>query len=167
MWNRLGQNFRSYRKKGVSGFEIHCMLCVCISAKYEMCAFDRAWLIFQIDQMILSLPSREYFLNDRYRKERDAYRTFMTEVAVLMGADPLYAQEEMGRVLQFEIALSNVSAHLPSLWSMLRSVLQWSTPIDQQLMGRELITGPPRDSEWLRGSARRAADWSDRRRPQL
>ncbi|XP_037090452.1 neprilysin-1-like [Pollicipes pollicipes] len=65
--------------------------------------------IIQIDQMVLSLPSREYFVSDRYRRELDAYRSFMTEVAVLMGAEPLYAQAEMNRVLQLEIALSNAS----------------------------------------------------------
>jgi len=65
--------------------------------------------IVQIDQLSLALPSREYFLSARYRRELDAYRTFMTGVAVLMGADSLYAQEEMARVLQFEIALSNAS----------------------------------------------------------
>jgi membrane metallo-endopeptidase-like protein 1 len=60
--------------------------------------------------MSLALPSRDYYL--KQNTEADylaAYHKYMTEIAVLLGADPLTAPDELHRVIQFEKRLANVS----------------------------------------------------------
>ncbi|RWS29487.1 neprilysin-2-like protein, partial [Leptotrombidium deliense] len=65
--------------------------------------------ILQMDQPLLTLPSREYYLKPNSKKDRDAYFKYMIEVAVILGADREYAEKEMADVLQFETMLANVS----------------------------------------------------------
>ncbi|XP_054287381.1 neprilysin-1-like [Macrosteles quadrilineatus] len=66
--------------------------------------------ILQLDQMTLALPSRDYYL--KQSSEADylgAYHRYMTEVAVLLGADPTTAAVELQQVIQFEKRLANAS----------------------------------------------------------
>ncbi|KAL1137603.1 hypothetical protein AAG570_009299 [Ranatra chinensis] len=66
--------------------------------------------IVQLDQMSLGLPSRDYFL--KQNNEADylaAYHKFMTEIAVLLGANASTAGTELLKVIQFEKRLANAS----------------------------------------------------------
>ncbi|XP_026670741.1 neprilysin-1-like, partial [Ceratina calcarata] len=53
--------------------------------------------ILQLDQMQLALPSRDYYLVSE--SQLNAYHRYMTNVAVLMGANPKTAAEEFHRVI--------------------------------------------------------------------
>ncbi len=59
--------------------------------------------------MQFGLPGRDYFLKASSTRDLTAYHRYMTEVAVLLGAERKYAAEEMKKVLQFETALANAS----------------------------------------------------------
>lgn len=59
--------------------------------------------------MQLGLPGRDYFLKQSSNRDLKAYLRYMTDVAVLLGADKRYATEEMKKVLLFETQLANVS----------------------------------------------------------
>lgn len=63
----------------------------------------------QIDQLILALPSREYYLKDSSKTDLLAYHNYMTNIAVILGADPTTVADDMQEVLDFEILLANVS----------------------------------------------------------
>nr|CAG4640659.1 EOG090X01U4 [Eulimnadia texana] len=65
--------------------------------------------IIQLDQMQLGLPSRDYYLKTSSARELKAYHRYMTEIAVLLGAERRYASEEMKKVLHFESILANAS----------------------------------------------------------
>ena len=62
----------------------------------------------QIDQTPLGLPSRDYFLQKESEKDLEAYQKYMTDVAVLLGANRSYAEQELGKVVEFERNLSMV-----------------------------------------------------------
>ena len=59
--------------------------------------------------MQLGLPSRDYFLHLESAKDLEAYHTYMTEVAVLLGANRTQAKEQLWEVIEFEKVLANVS----------------------------------------------------------
>ncbi|XP_020294644.1 membrane metallo-endopeptidase-like 1 isoform X2 [Pseudomyrmex gracilis] len=62
--------------------------------------------IIQFDQMLLGLPSRDYYLENTSVK---AYHNYMTNVAILLGANPRSAAEEFDRVITLEKQLANAS----------------------------------------------------------
>lgn len=57
---------------------------------------------------MLALPSREYYLKTSSKADLNAYHKYMTQIAVILGADADLADEEMQEVLDFEITLANV-----------------------------------------------------------
>ena len=59
--------------------------------------------------MQLGLPGRDYYLKSSSARDLKAYHRYMTEVAVLLGADRRYASDEMKKVLHFETLLANIS----------------------------------------------------------
>lgn len=61
-----------------------------------------------MDQLILALPSREYYLKNSSRSDVQAYYHYMTKLALLLGADTKTVQRDMTEVLSFEIQLANV-----------------------------------------------------------
>ena len=63
---------------------------------------------FQLDQSQLGLPSRDYYLQSSNVDDLDAYRTYIIELAVLLGADRDYARKEADKIVDFEIQLANV-----------------------------------------------------------
>lgn len=63
----------------------------------------------QFDQLALALPSRDYYLKSSSEAELRAYHRYMTEIAIMLGANSEKAQIEMNDVINFEIALANVS----------------------------------------------------------
>lgn len=62
----------------------------------------------QLDQMQLALPSRDYYLKKSSEAELKAYHNYMTNVAILLGANPLSAAEEFNRVIVLEKQFANV-----------------------------------------------------------
>lgn len=65
--------------------------------------------ILQLDQLMLALPSRDYYLKKSSTSDLEAYHKYMTNAAVLLGADPETAAEEMTAVVLLEQLLANVS----------------------------------------------------------
>ncbi|XP_015789311.1 neprilysin-1-like isoform X1 [Tetranychus urticae] len=65
--------------------------------------------IIQIDQMSLGLPSQDYYLNPSSKKDKEAYYKLMVDIAILLGAEYDYAQQQMQQVLNFETKLANAS----------------------------------------------------------
>nr|CAD7585920.1 unnamed protein product [Timema genevievae] len=65
--------------------------------------------ILQLDQMQLALPSRDYYLKASSEGDLKAYHKYMTEVALLLGANASTAADELKKVIQFEKDLANAS----------------------------------------------------------
>lgn len=59
--------------------------------------------------MQLALPSRDYYLNSSSERELHAYHNYMTNVSVLLGADPRRAREEFESVIALEKELAYAS----------------------------------------------------------
>ena len=55
------------------------------------------------------MPSREYYLKDDDTQYKDAYLKYMTNIAILLGADKDRATRDMAEVLEFEVKLAEVS----------------------------------------------------------
>lgn len=70
----------------------------------------------QMDQLILALPSREYYLKNSSRSDLQAYYQYMTKLALLLGADTKTAERDMTEVLNFEIQLANVGLLQITSW---------------------------------------------------
>ncbi|XP_039311172.1 neprilysin-1 isoform X2 [Solenopsis invicta] len=66
--------------------------------------------ILQLDQMQLALPSRDYYLKKISEIQLKAYHNYMTNVAILLGANPHSAPEEFDRVIVLEKQLANASS---------------------------------------------------------
>ncbi|XP_017870344.1 PREDICTED: neprilysin-2 isoform X2 [Drosophila arizonae] len=65
--------------------------------------------IIQMDQLQYALPSRDYYLKPNSENDRQAYHKYMTQISLLLGADPATAADELREVIQFETELVNVS----------------------------------------------------------
>lgn len=60
--------------------------------------------------MTFALPSRDYYLKQSTEADYlEAYHRYMTEVAVLLGANATAAPSDLLDVIQFERRLANVS----------------------------------------------------------
>ncbi|XP_062574044.1 neprilysin-1-like [Saccostrea cucullata] len=68
--------------------------------------------ILYIDQPALGLPDRDYFLKGRDDHKLKAYETYATKMAVIFGADPTTAENDMKEIVDFEIDVAN--ATMPS-----------------------------------------------------
>uniref|UniRef100_A0A182REY2 Neprilysin, neutral endopeptidase 1 n=1 Tax=Anopheles funestus TaxID=62324 RepID=A0A182REY2_ANOFN len=65
--------------------------------------------IIQVDQLLLALPSRDYYLKESSEGDMKAYHRYMTQIAILMGADKDKAAEELQRIVEFEVRLANAT----------------------------------------------------------
>nr|XP_022914455.1 neprilysin-1-like [Onthophagus taurus] len=65
--------------------------------------------ILQLDQTQLALPSRDYYLKASSEGDMLAYHKYMTNIAVLLGANKTTAGEELRHVVEFEKKLANAS----------------------------------------------------------
>jgi len=63
----------------------------------------------QMDQAMLGMPSREYYLTETDSEYKAAYLRYMVNVAKLFNADEDAAVRNMKEVLHFEEQLANVS----------------------------------------------------------
>lgn len=64
---------------------------------------------FQIDQLVLALPSRDYYLKQSSESDLEAYHRYMTQIAIILGANRETASQELKEVVDFEKRLANVS----------------------------------------------------------
>jgi neprilysin len=64
-----------------------------------------------LDQLTLALPSRDYYLKSSSENDLKAYHRYMTQTAVLLGADSKTASKELEEVIKFETRLANVSSN--------------------------------------------------------
>jgi membrane metallo-endopeptidase-like protein 1 len=62
-----------------------------------------------VDQLVLALPSRDYYLKASSEGDLKAYHRYMTQTAVLLGANVENAFKELDHVVKFEMKLANVS----------------------------------------------------------
>lgn len=62
-----------------------------------------------MDQLVLALPSRDYYLKASSEGDLKAYHRYMTQTAVLLGANVENAFKELDHVVKFEMKLANVS----------------------------------------------------------
>lgn len=65
--------------------------------------------ILNVDQPSLGMPDRKYFLNGRNDKTLKAYEKYAVELAIAFGADPTVAQQQMTEMVDFEIAMANLT----------------------------------------------------------
>jgi len=63
-----------------------------------------------MDQAMLGMPSREYYLTETDSEYKAAYLRYMINVAQLFNADENAAVRDMREVLDFEEQLANVSS---------------------------------------------------------
>nr|CAH7723514.1 unnamed protein product [Callosobruchus chinensis] len=70
---------------------------------------DSSANILQIDQSVLALPSRDYYLKLSSRGDLDAYHKYMTNIAILLGANSTTAAKELLEIMEFERKLANAS----------------------------------------------------------
>ncbi|XP_074654077.1 neprilysin-1-like [Tubulanus polymorphus] len=69
--------------------------------------------VLTVNQAGLGMPSRDYYLQDIDSLHINAYKEFMTNVAGILGADPIRAKKELAEdVLNFEIQLANITKSL-------------------------------------------------------
>ena len=66
----------------------------------------------QMDQAMLGMPRREYYLTETDSAYKAAYLQYMINVAKLFDADKDAADRDMEGVLRFEEQLANVSCIL-------------------------------------------------------
>lgn len=66
--------------------------------------------VIQIDQTSLGLPTRDYFLQDENKSYLEAYKTYMEEIAVLLGASPHRVKREVHELVEFETTLATITA---------------------------------------------------------
>ena len=65
--------------------------------------------LLQLDQLVLALPSRDYYLKTSSEGDLKAYHRYMTQTAILLGANAESAAKELEHVVMFEKKLANVS----------------------------------------------------------
>lgn len=62
----------------------------------------------QLDQLVLALPSQDYYLKSSSEADLQAYHKYMVSIAVLLGANATTAERELQEVVKFEMQLANV-----------------------------------------------------------
>lgn len=77
---------------------------------YSFCPY----VFLQLDQLVLALPSQDYYLKASSEGDLQAYHKYMVSIAVLLGANATTAEKELQDVVKFEMQLANVSN--PILW---------------------------------------------------
>lgn len=64
----------------------------------------------QIDQTTLGLPTADCFLDTSNLKYLEAYRIYITQVAVLLGANVVEATKDAADIVDFEVQLATITA---------------------------------------------------------
>ena len=87
---------------------------------------DATKRILEIDQPSLGL-NREYLMEGREAKSVKAYKDYMVQVAVLLGADQALAERDMADVLDLELQVAEIS--LPKEERRNKTALYNPTPV--------------------------------------
>ena len=69
---------------------------------------NSTWRTMDLDQPGLGM-SREYLMKGVEDPDIQAYLTYMTEISILIGADPDRAAKDMLEILKFEIDIANIT----------------------------------------------------------
>lgn len=69
---------------------------------------NNIFIRLQLDQLVLALPSRDYYLKSSSEGDLKAYHRYMTQTAILLGANKETASRELEDVVKFEMKLANV-----------------------------------------------------------
>ena len=69
---------------------------------------NSTWMTMDLDQPGLGM-SREYLMKGVEDPDIQAYLTYMTEISILIGADPDRAAKDMLEILKFEIDIANIT----------------------------------------------------------
>ena len=64
---------------------------------------------FYLSQGGLSLPDRDYYLTERFAKQREAYQAHVARMLTLLGEEPAAAKADAATVLELETALAQAS----------------------------------------------------------
>lgn len=84
-----------------------------VSSKFKtLIQFEKTIYFFsisQLDQLVLALPSRDYYLKASSEGDLKAYHRYMTQIAILLGANAENASRDLEHVVMFEKKLANVS----------------------------------------------------------
>ncbi|XP_072047168.1 membrane metallo-endopeptidase-like 1 [Amphiura filiformis] len=62
-----------------------------------------------VDQPSLFMGTREYYLEEKYTRHKQAYFQYMVAITTMLGANETTAQRDMTAVLEFETKLANLS----------------------------------------------------------
>ncbi|XP_064642722.1 membrane metallo-endopeptidase-like 1 isoform X4 [Lineus longissimus] len=65
--------------------------------------------INQLDQASLAMPNRDYYLKGKNDTMLQAYQTLATGVAIAFGAEKAFAEQEISKMIDFEIELANIT----------------------------------------------------------
>ena len=68
--------------------------------------------LLQLDKFNLGLPHWRFYLEPDFRKEFNAYKTFIKDIAMYLGADSQTAEQDVDDIMEFETYMANVSFHL-------------------------------------------------------
>jgi len=85
--------------------------------------------VIQIDQPTLGLPSRDYYLHPESQRDLQVYFEYMTDVAVILGANRSDAESQLWDVVEFEIKLANIS--VPEVHRIDTGAIYTKTKIEQ------------------------------------
>jgi len=97
-WYELTYKFRK------EGYSVDYMVDFSVTTDLK----NSSYRVLDLDQPSLGM-AREYLIKGVDNSDVQAYKTYMLDVATLLGADPEIAARDMTEVLQFEIALANIS----------------------------------------------------------
>ncbi|CAH2234796.1 jg13219 [Pararge aegeria aegeria] len=66
--------------------------------------------VIQFDQTSLGLPTRDYFLQKSNKVYLDAYKEYLTKIALLLGGDAKHVIASAEKLIQFEIELAKITS---------------------------------------------------------
>ncbi|CAH0579415.1 unnamed protein product [Chrysodeixis includens] len=66
--------------------------------------------VIQFDQTSLGLPTRDYFLQDTNKVYLDAYKSYLTKIAILLGGETDHVKYSADKLIEFEIKLAKITS---------------------------------------------------------
>ncbi|XP_068632118.1 neprilysin-4-like [Battus philenor] len=66
--------------------------------------------VIQFDQTSLGLPTRDYFLQESNKVYLDAYKTYLTTIAKLLGGESEHVKNSVNKLIAFEINLARITS---------------------------------------------------------
>ncbi|XP_033642229.1 neprilysin-1-like isoform X1 [Asterias rubens] len=104
-WDSSTYDFEEFWAKLVGEYSVDAIFSLWVGTDDK----NSSGYILNLDQPSLGMGDREYYVEGKYEKERDAYVQYMVDIAVELGADEVAATADMEEIMQFEILLANMS----------------------------------------------------------